>query len=218
MLIRTNIPKKASGVYIITSSKNGKRYVGSAVNLKSRLRHHFNLLRNKNHDNIHLQRHVNKYDIIILWFGILEFCPPEKCIEREQYWIDTLHLFTKTGRPLEFNICPKAESTLGRKQKKSASEKVRKALTGRIRSEEMCRKNSEGHIAFYQSEEGLLSRKKASEQQLAFYQTERGITLKKKNSDDRKAFYQTEEGKALAKATGMARRNVKRKPYKKRTT
>lgn len=55
-------------------------------------------------------------------FNILEECPPEKCIEREQWWIDTVH-------PV-YNICRTAGSALGRKASSTCREKHRMAMLG----------------------------------------------------------------------------------------
>ena len=90
----------------MTSSVNGKRYIGSAVNIKARVfQGHVLELKKKIHPNSHLQNHVNKHGIKVLSFSILEFCPKEKLIEREQHYIDTLNP--------EFNISPTAGSQLG---------------------------------------------------------------------------------------------------------
>ena len=54
--------------------------------------------------------------------NILEYCSPEKAIEREQYYLD----FLKPG----YNILKKAGSSLGRKHSDEAKEKMKlKALT-----------------------------------------------------------------------------------------
>jgi hypothetical protein len=54
--------------------------------------------------------------------NILEYCSPEKAIEREQYYLDFL-------KP-EYNILKKAGSSLGRKHSDEAKEKMKlKALT-----------------------------------------------------------------------------------------
>jgi group I intron endonuclease len=113
MILRTAIPQKASGIYMIRSIINGNRYIGSACNLKERRKTHFSELKRNIHRNYRLQNHVKEYGLDDLTFGIIELCPVEKLIEREQYWIDTLHLFTEDLRPLEFNIDPKAGSQLG---------------------------------------------------------------------------------------------------------
>jgi group I intron endonuclease len=54
-----------------------------------------------------------------LIFSIIEYCPKDKLIEREQYWIDTL-------KP-EFNICKIAGFTLGVKYSEKAKRNLRRA-------------------------------------------------------------------------------------------
>lgn len=60
--------------------------------------------------------------------SILEYCEPDKCIEREQYYID---LF----KP-EYNILQTAGSSLGYKHSEEAIEKIIAAKTGLRRSAE----------------------------------------------------------------------------------
>ena len=113
---RVNIPEKASGIYQISAKINNKIYIGSTVNLKSRKKQHFNDLKLENHHNIYLQRYTNKYGMAALQFSILEFCPKEKLIKREQFYIDIL-------KP-EFNICKIAASCLGVKRSKDVRNKM----------------------------------------------------------------------------------------------
>ena len=44
------------GVYFILNTKNGKKYVGSSVDINRRLRGHINALRKGTHVNVHLRR------------------------------------------------------------------------------------------------------------------------------------------------------------------
>ncbi len=89
-----------TGVYKITNIINGKCYVGSCAHYRGifeRLyRHKYKLNRNT-HENPHLQNSWNKYGQTSFVFDILEYCPSEKCIVREQHYIDTLDP--------EYNIC-----------------------------------------------------------------------------------------------------------------
>lgn len=115
MLLRTKIPFRSSGIYIILSITNGKRYIGSAVNLRERKNLHFSELKRRHH-NKHLQNHYNKYGKDDLYFGILEFCSKENLISREQYYLDFLSP--------EFNIDPIAGSRLGAKFTKVHKNKI----------------------------------------------------------------------------------------------
>lgn len=141
-MIRTKLIS-SSGIYQIRSRINGKRYIGSAVNLIRRKYEHFESLNKGMHYNLYLQRHVNKYGIKDLIFGMVESCSKEKLIEREQYYINTLIP--------EFNLCKKAYSTLGIKHPHSEDTKQRLRLTstgnqnnlGRHPSEKVKQKISE---------------------------------------------------------------------------
>ncbi len=69
-------------------------YVGSSINLGSRLRSHRNYLLHKKHDNQYLQRAVNKYGLNMLTYKILEFCPGISIMDlrkRELYYINLYH-------------------------------------------------------------------------------------------------------------------------------
>lgn len=67
-------------------------YIGSSINLLYRLRKHFGSLKNGYHDNIYLQRCVDKYGIDKLTYSILEILPKEtsliELLTREKYFID----------------------------------------------------------------------------------------------------------------------------------
>jgi group I intron endonuclease len=118
-----------SGIYKIQSIINENKYIGSAIHLNARRILHFLSLKNNIHYNKHLQRHYNKYGIKDLQFSIIELCPKEKLIEREQYYMDLL-------KP-EFNILPKAGSMLGYKfpieTKPERSERAKKRWTPKRR-------------------------------------------------------------------------------------
>ena len=124
---------RQSGIYIITNISNNKRYVGSAVNLRTRYSSHIRDLIRNTHKNILIQNSFNKYKEENFEFGILEFIIMPKnltkeeirkiLLEREQHYIDVLDP--------EFNICKIAGNTMGTKLSESAKQKIREANTGR---------------------------------------------------------------------------------------
>lgn len=77
-----------SGVYEIVNLVNGKRYVGSALNLERRERHHFYYLRVNKHHNIHLQRAYNKLGPDKFVFRVIELCAPDQLLSVEQRHVD----------------------------------------------------------------------------------------------------------------------------------
>lgn len=95
----------STGVYKITIQNHV--YIGSAaISFRKRWRQHqLNFIRDIHHSRF-AQNAFNKYGIAT--FEIMELCPRELCIEREQWWIDTL-------KP-DLNIQKIADSALGVKR------------------------------------------------------------------------------------------------------
>lgn len=89
MLQRSETSKP--GIYKITNQINGKTYVGSSKDMYMRCANHLSTLKFRRHRNEYLQRSVDKYGIDNFEFVVLEFCPEEQLINREQYWIDYLN-------------------------------------------------------------------------------------------------------------------------------
>jgi len=101
---------RQSGIYQILCKPTGKFYVGSAVWLAKRKRHHREALLAGTHYNQYLQRAWNKYGNDAFIFSVLEYCEKEKLVNREQHYID---LSKAANRKFGFNIQPKAYSNLG---------------------------------------------------------------------------------------------------------
>ena len=112
-----------SGIYTITNTKNGQRYVGSAANLKRRWRDHRKMLIGDRHFNVHLQRAWNKYGEQSFVFGPLFYCARPTLVELEQLAIDAL--------VPEYNIAPVAGSQLGYKHTAEARKKMSAVGKGR---------------------------------------------------------------------------------------
>lgn len=76
-------------IYQILNSVNGHRYVGSAVNLKSRLYSHWSQLRRKVHHSPYLQRAFNKYGEGNFSVSVLENVRTVKSLlnENSSIWI-----------------------------------------------------------------------------------------------------------------------------------
>jgi group I intron endonuclease len=111
--------KDKAGVYRWTNLKNGKTYIGSSINIFSRLITYYNinyLLKN----NMTIYRSILKYGYSNFSFEILEYCDPEKAIEREQHFLDML-------KP-QYNILKKAGSSLGFKHSFEDIEKMKNRI------------------------------------------------------------------------------------------
>lgn len=124
--------RNKSGVYQWINNTNGNSYIGSSINLNKRLLEYFNtryLLR-KNYMTI--CKALVKYGYSEFTLVIIEYCEPENCIEREQYYIDTL-------KP-EYNILHFAGSNKGFKHSeetlatlKNPSAEVRALASARMK-------------------------------------------------------------------------------------
>ena len=123
--------KGKAGVYQWINLVNGKSYIGSSVNLGKRLRCYFNLdwlesEINKNKSKIY--RALIKYGYSKFSLEILEYCEAEKCVEREQYYLDLL-------QP-QYNILKVAGSLLGFNHSLKTKAKMSSVSKGRIRTAE----------------------------------------------------------------------------------
>lgn len=98
--IINNIPlelRNEPGIYIIRSTANHKVYIGSAYRLSFRLSQHLYAIRKLKHHSKHLQKHFYKYDNGTLSFNLLEVCPVENLIEREQFYLNKFNPFRNNG-------------------------------------------------------------------------------------------------------------------------
>lgn len=111
-----------SGIYQVINSVNRKSYIGSTVDLKKREYAHFSRLRAFNHPNILLRRAFVKYGDVFE-FNILELCPKDKLLEREQYYLDSIYP--------EYNINPTAGNSLGVRHRQETIEKIKVTQTGK---------------------------------------------------------------------------------------
>lgn len=90
-LTKENIKKYKvdAGIYHICVERH--HYIGSSVNIRSRLRNHIWAMTNHKHRNRIIQNCYNKYSLDNFYFEILEYCPKEDRIEREKYYIDLMN-------------------------------------------------------------------------------------------------------------------------------
>lgn len=112
------------GVYKIENVINKKKYIGSTetIGFNKRRNKHKTDLKNNNHHSIYLQRSWNKYGENNFIFEIVELCDSDKCIEREQYYLDLL-------KP-SYNICKRAGNTKGFKFSKKYCNKLKSIRCG----------------------------------------------------------------------------------------
>lgn len=114
------------GIYQITCTRTGKRYIGSSVDIPKRWTSHFWHLRRNRHHNIHLQRAYNKSQVTgwVFRLDVLQEVPygtPEHLIELEAQFIERL-------KP-EFNLVrdPRLPPMAGRTHTEKTKRKIRES-------------------------------------------------------------------------------------------
>jgi group I intron endonuclease len=175
-----------SGIYEIVNRVNGKRYVGSAVNLAHRWRQHRCELAKGRHNPI-LQNAWNKYGGEAFEFRVIEHVSePTKLIEREQHFIDCL-------LP-QYNCAKVAGSKLGVKPGKETLAKIAKASKRMWESEGYRQKMSDAHKGRKPTDEqrakisaALKGRKQSEEHRVKT--AERNVT--RNRSDEHRALMST---------------------------
>lgn len=131
MIVTKELPQ-LPGLYKIINTVNGKRYVGSSVNIRTRIYKHLNDLKKSKHVNPHLQDSFNKHGIDA--FSIQFFvCSVDKLVAYEQYCLDNMKL--------EYNVFPSAYSPRGFKHTEETKQKMREVKTGLIYTEEQRENN-----------------------------------------------------------------------------
>jgi group I intron endonuclease len=147
-----------SGIYKILNKINGKFYIGSSINIKTRWSKHKSLLRNNKHDNEHLQNAWNIYGEDNFEFIILY--ETEQCLllQEEENIIKNLNCcdrqigYNKTentlcpmrGRKLsEETICKLRAASTGKKHTEETKHKISRSNKNKIVSEETRRKMSD---------------------------------------------------------------------------
>lgn len=111
--------KVTCGIYQIVNTVNGKRYVGSSVNVEKRLNEHFRVLSLGKHHCVALQRAFNKYGRDSFQGGIIKECDNGSLLCEEQKVID---------ERAEYNSSRTAGSPLGTRH----TEKTRRKYSKRM--------------------------------------------------------------------------------------
>ena len=98
--------KDKSFVYRWINKLNNKEYLGSTANAKRRLLKYYDLSSLKL-ANMPIYKAILKHGHSNFIFEIIEYCEPDKVLEREQYYLDNFDF--------DYNILEKADSILGYK-------------------------------------------------------------------------------------------------------
>ncbi len=100
--------KNKIGIYKLTNTITNESYVGSSINLTSRIRKYYSFKYIKNkalNSGSRISKAIFNYKINNFKFEILEYCNKESLIEKEQYYIDKLSP--------KYNVLKFAGSSLG---------------------------------------------------------------------------------------------------------
>lgn len=206
-----------SGIYQIENQINGKRYVGSAMNLRKRWQAHLSALRRSVHHNPHLQAAFRKHGEAAFMFATLESVGPHGLIGREQHYLETLNP--------EYNICPTAGSSLGRPCSRETRQKMSKALTGKghpnygkHHSEETRAKMSVAHKGRPKSEEtrrklslALKGKPLSAETRIRMSEAHKGVPLTEEHKQKISASWTPERREALGVAMRGGRNRRRRR-------
>ena len=128
------------GVYMIRNKVNGKYYVGSSIDIKSRWKQHIKALDSNTHNNLHLQNAWNKYGKANFEFLILEEDNLQDLRNRETYYIKKLNCVEKG-----YNLIDNANFGLGVKASPQVRKKISEACSG-IRNGNYGRKRTKEEI------------------------------------------------------------------------
>lgn len=117
-----------SYIYAIVNSVNGKRYIGSTNDLAKRFSRHKKTLERGEHHSVYLQRAYNFYGKSSFSFEILEECPSENVLKREQEYLDVR---------AEYNMAKTSVAVMaGRHHTEEARRKIGDASRGKNRLSE----------------------------------------------------------------------------------
>lgn len=89
------------GIYYIVIHNHS--YIGSSINIGSRLHTHIWSMKTGNHRNRMMQNCYNKYSLLDFTFEILEYCSAEMRIQRESFYIKMLSPDINVVEPVTLN-------------------------------------------------------------------------------------------------------------------
>jgi|694.fasta_scaffold19202_14 group I intron endonuclease len=133
------------GVYQILNTANGKKYIGSSLNIASRWNQHRRELDLNQHGNKHLQAAWNQYGSDSFAWNVVEECLPEQLLDSEQSYLPKERTIEALREGGYYNNYTVAGSPMGVKQSEESSRKKSEKLKGRKFSKEHRRKIGEAN-------------------------------------------------------------------------
>jgi group I intron endonuclease len=118
-----------SGVYCFVNKINGHTYVGSSINLASRMRNYLNntFLKSKQNINMPIVKALLKYDQSNFSLLILEYVEPESLTIRETFYITLIMPY--------YNVLKQGYSSLGYKHTEETKKLLSKLASNKTHSE-----------------------------------------------------------------------------------
>lgn len=117
-----------SGIYQIRNLVDGKKYIGSSVNLGERFLDHRRELNTSKHCNPYLQAAWLKYGESKFTFEILSLCNPSDTLTEEQIAIEIAE--SECGWDMLYNLSKKAGAPMaGRKHTPESIRKIKEAMS-----------------------------------------------------------------------------------------
>ncbi|EYE89923.1 intron endonuclease [Aspergillus ruber CBS 135680] len=121
--------KGKSGVYYLVNKINGHTYVGSSINLASRMKNYLNnaFLKSKQNSNMPIVKALLKYDQSNFSLLILEYVEPEYLITRETFYITQIIPY--------YNVLKQGYSSLGYKHTEETKKMLSELAKNRTHSD-----------------------------------------------------------------------------------
>lgn len=146
---------------MIMNKTTGLFYIGSSIDIASRLTEHLCRLRNNVHSNAHLQNAFIKYGEKDFNISILELADKEILTQREQAWLDFTEVYK---RDIGYNIAPMADRS---EHSEETKQKISAMTKGRIVTKEENRKRSISLKQYYAKHGGNMTGKRHKPESIA---------------------------------------------------
>lgn len=205
-----------TGVYQIRNILNGKVYVGSAGrSFERRFIEHRSRLNTGTHWCKHFQRAWDKYGSGVFVFEVLERCPPDRAVEREQVWMDLKQAYLKDKG---YNARKIAASNLGFKPSRESVEKMAATKRGKKLSPESIAKRTlkqKGIKRSAETKKRMSEARRSSEKVRLSYVAKRGV---ERPSEVRAKISAARKGKPFSEEHKRALSEAQKRRYAKPST